>query len=354
VYGNILIEPDGGGNSQIVHFGGDSGDTSIYRGTLYFWNNTVVSTRVGNTTLLRLSSNAQTADVRNNIVYVTASGDHLALSNSAGTLNYGWNLFKPGYVASHESVTGAVTSIGGNLTAPSPGFAGEAGQNFQLLENSQARGTAGSFHSATASYPLDREYLKHQAWLPRPNDSHLDMGALEYPSDTTLTVAISGSGTVNSVTQGQVFACENGQCAGSFPYGTTLDLAATPSTTSLFTGWSGACVNTTGACHLSMDADKDITATFITMPPVRIAGSETTYYQTLLEAYTSAQYGSAVEIQAQGVVLADSNVNLNRNVHVTLRGGYGPGFSDTSGATTLSGALTVSLGSLAVERFFIR
>src|SRR5450631_3688769 len=41
VYGNVLIEPDDG-NSQILHFGGDSGTTAIYRGTLHFWNNTVV------------------------------------------------------------------------------------------------------------------------------------------------------------------------------------------------------------------------------------------------------------------------------------------------------------------------
>lgn len=354
VYGNILIEPDGAGNSQIVHFGGDSGDTSIYRGTLYFWNNTVVSTRSGNTTLLRLSTNAQTADVRNNIVYVTSGGNRLALSNSAGTLNYGWNLFKPGYVASHESVTGAVTNIGGNLTVSSPGFASEAGQDFRLLENSPAKNVAGGFNSTTASYPLDREYLKHQSWLPRPNDSHPDMGAFEYPSDTTLTVAISGSGTVNSVTQGQAFTCESGQCAGSFPYGTALDLAASPSSTSLFTGWSGACVNTTGTCHLSMDAARSVTATFTAMPPVRIAGSETGYFQTITEAYATAQDGSKVEIQAQGVVLTDSAVNLNRRVHATLKGGYGPGFSEAGGDTILSGPLTIALGSLVLERFVIR
>ncbi|WP_419641612.1 hypothetical protein, partial [Thiolapillus sp.] len=63
MYGNVLIEPDGAGNSQMVHYGGDSGDSgdsgneSIYRkGTLYFYHNTVVSTRDGNTTLVRLST----------------------------------------------------------------------------------------------------------------------------------------------------------------------------------------------------------------------------------------------------------------------------------------------------------
>ena len=55
VYGNVLIEPAGAGNRQIAHYGGDSGATANYRkGTLHFYNNTVVSTRTDRTTLLRL------------------------------------------------------------------------------------------------------------------------------------------------------------------------------------------------------------------------------------------------------------------------------------------------------------
>ena len=180
VYGNVLIEPDGAGNSQIVHFGGDSGDTSIYRGTLYFWNNTIVSTRTDNTTLLRLSSNGQTADVRNNIVYVTATGSRLALCDSAGTLRYGWNLFKPGFVNSHSGITGTVTDLGGNITAASPAFAGESGQDFHLTAASPARDVAGQLLAATAPYPLDREYLKHQSSVARYSDSALDIGAYEF------------------------------------------------------------------------------------------------------------------------------------------------------------------------------
>src|ERR1044072_1411930 len=50
VYGNLLIEPDGAGNSQIAHYGGDSGNEPTYRkGKLYFLNKTVVSTRAANT-----------------------------------------------------------------------------------------------------------------------------------------------------------------------------------------------------------------------------------------------------------------------------------------------------------------
>ncbi len=190
VYGNILLEPDGAGNSQIVHFGGDSGDSAIYRGTLYFWNNTVVSSRSGNTTLLRLSTNAQTAEVRNNILYVTASGDRLALSNSAGTLNYGWNLFKPGFVDSHGEITGAVTDLGGNISAASPNFVDPTVSEFHLLESSAGRDAAGPLPAAAAASPLDSEYLKHRMRLPRPTDAHPDMGAFEYPHGYTLADAI--------------------------------------------------------------------------------------------------------------------------------------------------------------------
>jgi hypothetical protein len=182
------------------------------------------------------------------------------------------------------------------------------------------------------------------------------MGAFEYPAEMTLSVTISGSGsgTVNSVTQGQTFACETGECSKSVPLGTVFELTATLSATSLFDGWSGACTNKTGNCNLTMNADRSVTASFIVMPPLRIFGSDTAYYQTFTEAYGSTQDGSTTEIQAQGVVLDDSAVDLSRNVHVTMKGGYGPGFSGITGDTTLAGALTVSLGSLTVERLIVR
>ncbi|HJN74087.1 MAG TPA: right-handed parallel beta-helix repeat-containing protein [Myxococcota bacterium] len=84
VYGNVLVEGEDEGNSQIVHFGGDSGDTERYRnGTLYFWHNTVHSKRPGNTTLLRLSSSGESADVVNNIVWAEGA---LGILNGDGSV----------------------------------------------------------------------------------------------------------------------------------------------------------------------------------------------------------------------------------------------------------------------------
>src|SRR5690606_26101384 len=96
VYGNVLIEPDGAGNSQIVHYGGDNQDTALYRkGVLHFFHNTVVSLRSGNTTLMRLSTDDETADVRNNVLFVAAPGWRLAMLDGSGTLLLGHNWTKP-------------------------------------------------------------------------------------------------------------------------------------------------------------------------------------------------------------------------------------------------------------------
>jgi parallel beta-helix repeat protein len=352
VYGNVLIEPDNAGNSQIVHFGGDSGNTAIYRGTLYFWNNTVVSTRAENTTLLRLSTNEQTADVRNNIIYVTAPGYRLALSNSAGTLRYGGNLFKPGFAASHSGLTGVVTDLGGNVAASSPGFVDEAGQEFHLLENSPGRNTAGTLPAAVAAYPLDREYLKHQAWLARPADALPDMGAFEYPTINTemsLTVTLTGSGggTVGSTPAG--IAC-GAECTHQFDYGDQVTLRAEPAY-STFAGWSGDCSGT-GDCRLAMVGVRNVIANFSkdTEHQARIGDTES-YFPTLQAAYDSAPSGGT--IKAWGTEFKE-DLDCDHEKGVIIEGGYDTGYNNNVGFTLLNGTLTVSAGSLIVENLLIR
>jgi len=178
VYGNLLIEPDGAGNSQIVHYGGDSGDTSIYRkGTLYFYNNTIVSTRTGNTTLFRFSTNDETCDCRNNIVWTTASGDHLALVNAAGMLRLTNNWLKSGWVASHSGLTGTIDNDGGNLAGDSPGFVDAANQDYHLVRQSPCVNTGAAL--APGAYAPDYQYVKHRLFEVRPADGKLDLGALE-------------------------------------------------------------------------------------------------------------------------------------------------------------------------------
>ncbi len=186
VYGNILIERGNEGNSQIIHYGGDSGDSSRYRkGTLYLYNNTVISKRNGNTTLLRLSSQAETCLAANNIIYVSDSGNRLALLNREGTLKLENNWLKTGWVNSHEGsgFSGTVLDLGGNIEGSFPGFSDFSAGDYTLLSSSVCRDNGADL---TGQIPGDmkvsRQYVKHQKNQARPSDSIIDMGAFEFES----------------------------------------------------------------------------------------------------------------------------------------------------------------------------
>jgi trimeric autotransporter adhesin len=77
----------------------------------------------------------------------------------------------------------------------------------------------------------------------------------------TLTVAKNGtgSGTVTSAPAG--INC-GATCSATFTSGTVVVLAATETSGSTFSGWSGACTNVTGACSVTMNETQAVTATF--------------------------------------------------------------------------------------------
>jgi hypothetical protein len=179
VYGNVLIEPDGAGNSQIVHYGGDSGIEEIYRkGTLHFFHNTVISTRSGNTTLLRLSTNDESADVRDNVLWVEQSGDRLAIVDETGNVTLSYNWLKPGWVGSHGDVLGEIFDTGTDVEEADPLFVDLANQDFRLQPLSGGIDAAGPLHPD--ALPVARQYVEHQETESRfPNGSANDIGAFE-------------------------------------------------------------------------------------------------------------------------------------------------------------------------------
>jgi hypothetical protein len=177
VYGNILIEGEGEGNSQIVHYGGDSRDLNRYRkGMLYFYNNTVISTRTDQTTLFRLSSNDESADIRNNIFHVAQPGNSLGVSNRAGNirlirnwLNIGWN---PG----HSDLIGRVSSKV-NIVGTDPGFRDLKSSDFTLSGASACRDTGSDLSHDAADHPVR---LEPPNGHPRYQDQKIDIGAYEF------------------------------------------------------------------------------------------------------------------------------------------------------------------------------
>lgn len=94
-----------------------------------------------------------------------------------------------------------------------------------------------------------------------------DSGGGGGPDELSLTVTLAGpgTGTITSTPSGVV--CVGTTCKGSFPRGTTVTLAAAPTTGALFGGWSGGCTVLTpspGAvsCVAKLDVAVAATASF--------------------------------------------------------------------------------------------
>jgi hypothetical protein len=237
VYGNVLVEPDAAGNRQIVHYGGDNGDTSAYRkGTLYFYNNTVASARTDRTTIFRLSTNEERADARNNIFYVTAAGNTLSVLDSTGTLDLSRNWFKPGWVNTFGTLAGIVNNDVTSVQGASPGFVDEANGDYRLAAGSAAANAGGALHpNVLPAHDLTRQYVKHLAGEARANDGLRDIGAFELqngapaPEDLSLTASSLPNGTVGAAYSATLAAAGGvapylwAVTAGSLPAGLTLN-----------------------------------------------------------------------------------------------------------------------------------
>ena len=79
-------------------------------------------------------------------------------------------------------------------------------------------------------------------------------------SSYTLTVAITGPGTVTSSPAG--ISCGS-DCSEAYAAGTQVTLTAKPNNNgATFSGWSGGCAGTSLSCALTMQAAKGVTAAF--------------------------------------------------------------------------------------------
>jgi hypothetical protein len=82
----------------------------------------------------------------------------------------------------------------------------------------------------------------------------------------TLTVSKNGTGTGTVTSSPSGINCGS-TCSAFYSEGTTVTLTPTADAGSSFAGWSGACSGT-GACTVTMDQARSVTATFNTIPVV--------------------------------------------------------------------------------------
>lgn len=119
---------------------------------------------------------------------------------------------------------------------------------------------------------------------------------------STLSVALAGTGAGKVTSSPAGINC-GAACSAVYGPETTITLNAAAAVGSTFTGWGGACTGT-GACTVTMDAARWVTATFDSPnpplpPPVRINTGGGTAGNFLADAYFSggiaATYTNAID-----------------------------------------------------------
>jgi hypothetical protein len=188
VYGNTFVNgPDG--SALMIHYGGDDGLYQNYRkGTLYFYNNTLVneSDQSGRwrEIVFELDTNDESLDARNNIFYnapATPWGtpSEFSLLQFAGQGNFGVNWVSPTWLPNSTAAafTGTVSGTSNFLVDPNnnPGFANLAAADLHLTAGSAAVGQAGPL--AAGASPVDQEYVDPQSGTARAG---ADLGAFAY------------------------------------------------------------------------------------------------------------------------------------------------------------------------------
>ena len=164
-----------------------------------------------------------------------------------------------------------------------------------------------------------------------------DSGHWSYPGlEVQVSLAGTGAGTVS----GGAIACGS-VCSAFFGRGQAVTLTAAAASGSVFAGWAGACSGT-GACNLTVDSAKAVTARF-----------------ELLRRVTVSRRGRGIGTvaSAPGGISCGSNCSADypngARVTLTARAGAGSRFVSWAGACTGAGECTLDMnGAKSVSASF--
>ena len=192
-------------------------------------------------------------------------------------------------------------------------------------------------------------------------------------SSYPLTVTVSGNGSIHTSSQdssgipGEISctSANSGGCSSRYPYPAVVAVTATPQATSIFATWGGDCTGN-GACLVTMDSAKNISATFVPAP-LAWNFSTLTGYPALSAALVAALPGEDIRVLG-----TQQNDTFTLTKDATLSGGWDALYQSQGGQPTLlngiltnqksdstvkdmmlGGKLTISGGSLRVNRVTI-
>lgn len=175
VYGNTLLKRnDGTSNDQVVHFGGDG--SGPYRRFLYFYHNTIYSTRSGTSVFLFNVDNAE-VDIRNNVIYTAEGASSLRLFDSdtpdSAEIILNTNYIVPGHGGSSPGGVLEEGTVGG-----APAFRDAQNESFYPGEGSPLLDVAVPIASGASDHPVEYQFVSGGLALARGDDV-LDLGAFE-------------------------------------------------------------------------------------------------------------------------------------------------------------------------------
>ncbi len=145
----------------------------------------------------------------------------------------------------------------------------------------------------------------------------------------TYTLSVVKAGTGSGTVTGTGISC-GADCSEVFGYGTVVTLTQAATLGSTFAGWSGACSGT-GACTVTIDAAKSVTATFIL----------DTYTLSVAKAGTGSGTVTGTGISC-GVDCSET-FPFNTLVTLTATPATGSTFTGWSGACSGTGGCTVTM-----------
>lgn len=175
-------------------------------------------------------------------------------------------------------------------------------------------------------------------------------------ASTPYTISVAflgrGSGTVSFSTGDAVCTTD---CSRTPPENSTIILTATPDSGSYLYGWSGCDWLYNGSCRInfsSVDAsDRRVTVNYGAVTRrLMVTSTVPVYAATLMDAYSQAGNGDTIMMPA-GVLT--ETLTMNRQIGVTLSGGYDSGFTVQGMPTVLTG-ITVAAGSAVLDNLVLQ
>ena len=185
VYGNMLIEPYNDGQPSILKYGGDSRKVQDYRkGTLYFYNNTVVSLRTDRTILFQLLTDEEHCECANNVIFAKESAAFgFSMIRDRGSVTMSHNWVSRGWVHSLFKVSAVNEAEGPEVSGDLPGFVDLKAGNYHLGAESPCRSLGTPLKGpAYDAHPVDREYVEHCFTKPRSDQTAPAAGAFALKS----------------------------------------------------------------------------------------------------------------------------------------------------------------------------